>query len=65
MDKKPRKMFTLWGKGSALLGYGIYYPHGGNVQLFLKSSGYEAWQISSLGEVLLLEGVISFRWRLE
>ena len=42
MDNKPRKTFTLWGKGSDLLGYGIYYPHGGNVQLFLKSSGYFA-----------------------
>lgn len=62
MDDKPRKPFTLWADDGEYLGCGIYYPNGGNCQVYMDRSQQQAWQFAHLGEVLLLEKVVSFQW---
>ena len=61
-DTKPRKPFILKNENGQQIGHGIYYPFGDNAQVFLKSSGFSAWQEANLGQVLLLKEVASFEW---
>ena len=62
MEKKPRKTFTIWGRHGEYIGNGVYYPYGGNVQVYLKAHNFAAWQIASISDVLLLNDVTSFQW---
>ena len=62
MDNKPRKYFIVKDKDGNQTGHGVYYPFGDNVQVFLKSSGFSAWQEANLGQVLLLKDVACFEW---
>lgn len=61
-DKKARKPFVLFDAKNICIGYGTFYPAGGNVQVYLKSADYAAHQYHSIAEVLLIPEVIGFRW---
>lgn len=62
VDTKPRKRFILYDGEGVPIGTGVYYPFGGNCQVWLKSSKNAAWQLSGIGDVLLLDGVARFQW---
>ena len=58
---KKRRYFTLTNAKKQIIGHGIYYPAGGNVQVFMKPHN-QAWQFASIVEALLLNGVHSLSW---
>ena len=51
-----------YSRAKMCLGYGDYYPHGGNCQVYLESENHQAMQFASLSEAMLLEGVKSIEW---
>lgn len=57
-----RRYFTLYNQSRFVVGHGIYYPKGGNVQVYMKAQGNTAWQFSTLAEALLLDDVQGFQW---
>ena len=62
MDKKARRKFWVLGDNYAIIGYGLFYPYGANVQVYFAEHGYAAWQMHSLSEVMLYEGVRGIQW---
>ena len=75
MDKKVRRPFKIIGWERILtngdgvsyhphpvIGHGVYYPYGGNVQAYFQAHGYAAWQFHSIAEVLQFKGVKGIVW---
>ena len=62
--KKNRRTFVMKDVDDVVIGKGVYYTHGGNVQLvyhkYTPNAG--ALQFHSIGEILLLKGVHSVQW---
>ena len=61
-SEKKKRFFRLKDARHLTLGHGTYYQDGGNVQVYMKSHQGAAWQLSTLADVLMLEGVESFEW---
>ena len=61
-DGKQRLKFYLLDSSDEQIGYGNYYPYGGNCQVYLKSQNYAAVQHANLADVLRYEGVRKFEW---
>lgn len=59
-DTKPRRPFLLFDVRGIQIGRGTYYTEG-NVQVYISEHQESAWQMQ-LSDVLLLDGVTTFRW---
>ena len=60
---KPRRVFIIFDDFGNRMGHGTYYPFGGNCQVYFKRQNYAAIQLSSLGDVMLFEGVRGMDWK--
>lgn len=62
LGEKARKPFLLFDVAGLVIGHGVYYPIGGNVQVWM-SPHYTSWQYHSLAEALSIPEVNGFRWK--
>ena len=59
---KERRRFHIIAFSGKWMGYGDYYPYGGNIQVYLERDNYAAKQLNMLGEIMLFENVMSIAW---
>ncbi len=62
LGEKERRSFLLFDVAGKQIGHGVYYPIGGNVQVWMAPD-YAAWQYHGIGEVLKIPEVNGFRWK--
>ena len=59
---KTRKKFYIFNCLQTEIGYGVYYPHGGNCQVYFYKDNHASIQVASLGEVMHYDGVFGIEW---
>ena len=61
--EKPRREFIIFDDFGNRIGHGVYYPYGGNVQVYFKSQNYASIQLASFADVMLYRGVRGIDWK--
>ena len=62
LGEKKRLPFMLFDVAGKQIGHGVYYPIGGNVQVWMAPD-YASWQFCSVAEALNIPEVNGFRWK--